>query len=174
MRRHLLKRPIVKSSRGVFLSPMAALTVVVLAAIICVGTPQIKAGLDRPLPDGTAASSTANSTQTAEQSDEWQTVRMRVTAYCPCRKCCGRFSDGVTASGHKIQPRDTFVAADKKYRFGTEMIVPGYNNAEPVKVLDRGCRIYGNRLDVFFHSHGKAKEWGVRYFDVRVRRATLQ
>jgi 3D (Asp-Asp-Asp) domain-containing protein len=55
------------------------------------------------------------------------------------------------------------------YPFGTEMIVPGYNNAEPVKVLDRGGAISGNRLDVFFPSHQQALNWGVRYIDVKVR-----
>ncbi|OHB59577.1 MAG: hypothetical protein A2167_09075 [Planctomycetes bacterium RBG_13_46_10] len=29
------------------------------------------------------------------QSGEWQTVRMRVTAYCPCPKCCGKYSGGL-------------------------------------------------------------------------------
>jgi len=105
-----------------------------------------------------------------EDSGEWLTVRMRVTAYCPCPKCCGRYSDGVTACGHKLHPGDSFVAADKKYPFGTEMIIPGYKNDQPVKVLDRGGAIYGNRLDVFFDSHKEALEWGVRNLDVKVRR----
>ena len=102
------------------------------------------------------------------QSDEWRTVRMRVTAYCPCPKCCGESSDGVTACRYKIQQGDTFVAADRKYPFGTELIVAGYNNDSPVKVLDRGGAIYGNRLDVYFDSHQQALEWGVRYIDVKI------
>jgi 3D (Asp-Asp-Asp) domain-containing protein len=93
---------------------------------------------------------------------------MLVTAYCPCEKCCGEYSDGQTASGHDIQPGDAFVAADRKYPFGTEMVIAGYNNNRPVKVLDRGGAIKGNRLDVFFASHQQALEWGVRYRDVKV------
>ena len=93
---------------------------------------------------------------------------MRVTAYCPCRRCCGKNGDRKTASGHKIQRGDVFVAADRRYPFGTEIIVPGYNNSEPVKVLDRGYVIRGNRLDVFFDSHQKAREWGVKYLPVKV------
>jgi 3D (Asp-Asp-Asp) domain-containing protein len=104
-----------------------------------------------------------------EPSDQWQTVRMRVTGYCACRKCCGRFADGITACGHKIKWGDAFVAADRKYSFGTEMIVPGYNNGKPIKVLDRGGAIRGNKLDVFFHSHKEAMQWGVKYIDVKVR-----
>jgi len=104
----------------------------------------------------------------SKQAALWRTVRMRVTAYCPCRKCCGRHSDGITACGHKIRRGDTFVAADRKHSFGTKMIVPGYNNSDPVKVLDRGGAIRGNRLDVFFNSHRKAKKWGVKYLLVKV------
>lgn len=94
---------------------------------------------------------------------------MRVTGYCPCPKCCGEYSDGITANGHKIQPGDTFVAADKRFAFGTEMVIPGYNNGEPVKVLDRGGAIRGNKLDAFFSTHQQALEWGVQYLDVQVR-----
>jgi 3D (Asp-Asp-Asp) domain-containing protein len=93
---------------------------------------------------------------------------MRVTAYCPCRSCCGKNSDRKTASGHEIKRGDTFVAAGRKYPFGTEMIVPGYNNSKPVKVLDRGSTIRDNRLDVFFDSHQKAIKWGVKYLPVTV------
>jgi len=99
----------------------------------------------------------------------WQTVRMRVTAYCTCSICCGRSADGITASQYKIRPGDKFVAADRKFRFGTRMIVPGYNGGNPIKVLDRGGKIRGDRLDVFFPSHRVAKKWGVRYLDVQVR-----
>ena len=109
-----------------------------------------------------------NSKPDNEQFGEWRTVRMRVTAYCPCRKCCGQYSDGITACGHKIQPGDTFVAADGRYSFGTEMLIPGYSNNQPVKVLDRGGAIKGNKLDVFFATHQEALEWGVKRLDVKV------
>jgi 3D (Asp-Asp-Asp) domain-containing protein len=107
-----------------------------------------------------------------EQAGQWQTVRMRVTAYCACRKCCGKFADGITASGHKIVEGDAFAAADKRFSFGTEMVIAGYNNDKSVKVLDRGGAIRGNRLDVFFNSHRKALKWGVKYIDIKVRRTS--
>jgi 3D (Asp-Asp-Asp) domain-containing protein len=100
--------------------------------------------------------------------DGWRTVRMRVTAYCPCRKCCGKHSDGLTASSHRIRRGEKFVAADKKYDFKTKFIVPGYNQGRAVEVLDRGGAIRGNRLDVFFNSHKEAMEWGLKYIDVKV------
>jgi len=108
--------------------------------------------------------------ESVEPADEWETVRMRVTAYCPCPKCCGEYSDGITACGHKIRPGDVFVAADRRFAFHTEMVIDGYGNSQPVKVLDRGGAIKGNKLDVFFMTHQKALEWGVRHIDVKVRR----
>lgn len=104
-----------------------------------------------------------------EDKQSWHVVRMRTTGYCACRKCCGKFSDGKTASNHKIRMGDTFVAADKYYRFDTEMIVPGYNADRTVSVQDRGRVIKGNRLDLYFDSHRQAQKWGVQYLDVLVR-----
>ncbi|MCF7954583.1 MAG: 3D domain-containing protein [Phycisphaerae bacterium] len=107
-----------------------------------------------------------------EPSDDgWVTISMRVTAYCPCEKCCGEWADGVTSNGHVIEPGDCFVAADSRFPFGTEMLIEGYNASKPAKVFDRGGAIKGNKLDVFFHTHQAALEWGVRYIDVKVRKS---
>ena len=130
-------------------------------------TPKESASLISTPPLKTRASA-PDSGLNQKPGDEWRTVRMRVTAYCPCSKCCGQYADGMTACGHVIQPGDTFVAADKRYAFGTKMIVPGYDSERAVKVLDRGGAIKGNRVDVFFPSHQEALEWGVKYLDVKV------
>jgi 3D (Asp-Asp-Asp) domain-containing protein len=99
-----------------------------------------------------------------------ETLRMLVTAYCPCRKCCGRYQDGRTASGRDIHANGSrFVAADTRILpFGTRVSVPGYHDGLAVPVLDRGGRIKGHRLDVFFLSHAQAEKWGARWLDVTV------
>lgn len=101
--------------------------------------------------------------------DSWRVVQMRVTAYCPCSKCCGEYSDGITACNYRIQNGDRFVAADKRYPFGTGMVIPGYNDSKPVEVKDRGGAIQNNKLDVFFNTHQEALAWGVQYLDVLVK-----
>lgn len=101
--------------------------------------------------------------------DKWEEVEMNVSAYCPCSKCCGVYADGITANGHKIKDGDCFIAAPKIYPFGTEMIIPGYNNGKPVKVLDRGGAIKGNKLDLFFPTHKEALIWGRQYIKVKVK-----
>lgn len=162
----------IKGLWGVVNNPVSLVSVFLVAAVIylsCVIT-----GVKGTYGPITLLSATvrelSNSRLTSEQSGDWQTVRMCVTAYCPCPKCCGKYSKGITACGYKIHRGDTLVAADKKYSFGTEMIIPGYNNGKPVKVLDRGGAIYGNRLDVLFASHEKALKWGVRNIDVKLHR----
>lgn len=165
-----MKKVVFRGSCGVFPNPtMAVLAVILLTAIICI--PVCIVGAAYAKADGqiiSLSTTVADSKPALERSSEWQTVRMRVTAYCSCPKCCGEYSGGPTACGHKILPGDTFVAADKKYSFGTEMLIAGYNNGEPVKVLDRGGAIRGDRLDVFFASHEEALKWGVKYLDVKV------
>ena len=100
-----------------------------------------------------------------------RTVEMEVTAYCPCEKCCGRFSDGITASGRPVTANGgCFVAADRRFPFGTRIAIPGYAAGRFVPVLDRGGAIKGNRLDVFFPDkvingilltgHERALQWG--------------
>jgi len=193
-----LEKATVKGFCGVSLSPKSILAMILLTAIICilscivdvvytkangritllsttvtevntVSQLSLNESEMKGLPEQSGPDSTANDpVDSFEQSDEWQTVQMRVTAYCPCQKCCGKYSDGVTAHGHKIRPGDAFVAADKEYPFGTEMIIAGYKNGQPVKVLDRGGTIRGNRLDVFFYSHEEALKWGVRDLGVKV------
>lgn len=120
--------------------------------------------------DDVTRSEPAQPPRPVELDSEYEIVRMRVTAYCPCPRCCGQYSDGYTANGHRIEQGDRFVAADPKYGFGTQMIIEGYNDGKPVEVLDRGGVIKGDRLDVFFNCHDQALEWGVQYVDVRILR----
>ena len=82
----------------------------------------------------------------------------RVTAYCPCEKCCGEFADGLTASG--VPAVGLIVAAPPMIPFGTRLTVQGYGYAV---VADRGGAIKGRRLDVLFKTHQQALNWGVRY-----------
>jgi len=96
------------------------------------------------------------------------TVRMMVTAYCPCPKCCGANASGITASGKLVTENGgRFVAADSKLPFGTKLIIPGYSSSA-VEVLDRGGAIRGNHIDVFFRTHEEALQWGRRMMEVTI------
>ena len=89
---------------------------------------------------------------------------IKVTAYCSCEKCCGKYADGITASGHKIQKGDKFCAAPKNIPFGTMLTIPGYGR---VPARDRGGAIVDGCLDVFFDDHETALQWGVQWLEVK-------
>lgn len=99
-------------------------------------------------------------------------LRMEVTAYCPCKECCGPDAQGITASGKRVNHNGgRFVAADTTVLgFGQKLVIPGYAGNRPVPVLDRGGAIKGLKIDVFFPTHEQAKKWGRKHLDVRVLR----
>ena len=116
---------------------------------------------------------------TGEEPERWfngrpirrvRTLRMRVTAYSPDARSCGRFADGITASGYSVWTNGMNLAAADPALLaaGSLVSVPGYDDGNVVPVLDRGGRIKGHRLDVLFPSHERALQWGVQELDVRV------
>lgn len=66
-------------------------------------------------------------------------------------------------------PRDGTVAADTRYfPFGTRLYIPGYGYGV---VEDRGGAIKGKkRLDIFYHSHSRARQWGRQRIRVEILR----
>jgi 3D (Asp-Asp-Asp) domain-containing protein len=66
-------------------------------------------------------------------------------------------------------PQSGTIAADTRcYPFGARIVVPGYGRGI---VEDRGSAIRGpDRLEVFFRSHCRARQWGRRRVEVEIRR----
>lgn len=86
----------------------------------------------------------------------------KITAYCPCAKCCGK-TNGITAMGTHATAGRT-VAASSKFAFGTKLNI----NGRVYTVEDRGGAITGNKIDLFVNTHAEALAWGVRYLPVSV------
>lgn len=99
-----------------------------------------------------------------------RTIRMTVTGYSPDARSCGEFADGKTATLHSVWTNAMqLVAADPRVLpYGSMLTIPGYAGGEIVPVLDCGGAIKGNRLDVLFPSHGRARTWGVQRLTVTV------
>ena len=87
--------------------------------------------------------------------DQSHSCKRIVTAYCPCEKCCGKWSDGHFANGQEVS--FPALATPPNIPFGTKISVPSYAVAD---VKDRGSAITGCRLDVYFPDHQQAVEWG--------------
>ena len=86
----------------------------------------------------------------------------KITAYCPCAKCCGK-QTGITASGTRATAGRT-IAASSQFSFGTKLII----NGREYIVEDRGGAIQGNKIDIYMNSHAEALAWGVKYLPVQV------
>lgn len=86
----------------------------------------------------------------------------KITAYCPCAKCCGK-TNGITAMGTHATAGRT-VAASSQFAFGTKLNINGHTYT----VEDRGGAITGNKIDLFVNTHAEALAWGVRYLPVSV------
>lgn len=115
--------------------------------------------------------------QAEQDGANWQMAFVKVTAYCPCTICCGDWAltdllERETASGTPLKPlidnNIGFVAAAVTIPFGTKLQVPGYNDNNPVYVLDRGGAIDEGDIDVFFPTHQEALNWGVKHMWILV------
>ncbi len=87
----------------------------------------------------------------------------KVTAYCPCSRCCGSYANGITAMGTTARAGHT-IAAPSNFPFGTRIRMNGHEYV----VEDRGGAIKGNRIDLYVNTHAEALAWGVKYLTIEV------
>jgi 3D (Asp-Asp-Asp) domain-containing protein len=98
----------------------------------------------------------------------------RITAYCSCKKCCGKWADnrpnGIVygASGAELVAG---VSVASPLPFGTEIYIDGLGD---YVVQDRLAKWvvekYGeNLIDVYFDNHEEACQFGLKYLDVYER-----
>lgn len=109
--------------------------------------------------------SSAESAYVFSENGETKTLKSvgtyTVTAYCPCRKCCGKWANGITASGTTATANHT-IAAPRNFAFGTKLVINGITYT----VEDRGGAIKGKKLDIFMESHSACLKWGKRKCEV--------
>lgn len=92
---------------------------------------------------------------------------MVLTAYCPCEKCCGKWSfldHGGTACGERAAEGVT-VAMAPEIPFGTEILIDGVGRRI---CQDRGNAIGTGRIDVYFESHEDALNFGMKTANVLI------
>lgn len=82
-----------------------------------------------------------------------------VTAYCPCEECCGRWSDGMTATGLPAGPG--IVAVDPEViPLGSTVIIDGQ------RYLAADTGVTGRHVDICMANHAATVEAGVRSAEV--------
>lgn len=94
----------------------------------------------------------------------------KLTAYCPCSKCCGQWANnrpnGIVygATGEELKEGYSIAVDPTVISYGTEVII----NGSTYKAQDCGGAIKGNRIDVYFNNHQDALNFGVQYAQVYV------
>lgn len=101
--------------------------------------------------------------------------RFKLTAYCSCRKCCGKYADNrpVDENGETIVygsigvrlKAGVSIAVDPRViPYGTDVVINGHTYI----AQDTGGSIVGNRIDVYFDDHQEAWNFGTQYAEVFV------
>lgn len=99
----------------------------------------------------------------------------KVTAYCTCKVCCGRYSAGKrTALGTDARKAIGVAASQQLVPFRSHVYIPGLRY-HPLRIVDDtggGMRKMARKgilqFDVRFTSHKAARAFGVHWMDVYV------
>lgn len=97
----------------------------------------------------------------------------KLTAYCSCEKCCGKWAlnrpkdengkDIVYGSTGTVLIAGTSIAVDPSViPYGSQVEINGHTYT----AHDTGGAIKGNRIDVYFDNHQDALSFGVQYAEV--------
>lgn len=86
----------------------------------------------------------------------------KLTAYCPCSRCCGK-DDGITATGTLAAEGRTIAVDPRVIPYGsTVTLYFADGTVHTYTAEDCGGAIKENRIDVFFSSHDAARAFGVQ------------
>lgn len=83
----------------------------------------------------------------------------KLTFYCNCRRCCGKWAGGPTASG--TMPAEGRTVACGSLPLGTRILIAGQGE---YIVEDRGVR--GKHIDIYMNSHSACLQKGVQHAGV--------
>lgn len=96
------------------------------------------------------------STSTEAKSNKVQYLgKYKLTAYCGCKKCSGKWGTR-TASGKKAKQGRTIAVDRRKIKLGTKVKI----NGKIYVAEDVGGGVKGKHIDVFFSSHKQTMKFG--------------
>lgn len=103
-----------------------------------------------------STASSKNETSTAKGS---YLGTYKLTAYCNCSKCCGKWAGRNTASG--TVPTAGRTVACNSLSFGTKININGH-----IYTVEDTGNMADNVIDIYFNSHAAALDFGVKYAEV--------
>ncbi len=89
----------------------------------------------------------------------------KLTAYCPCKKCSGKWGGG-TATGAKAKEGKTIAVDPKEIPLGSKVKIGKHTYV----AQDVGGAIKGKRIDIFFRTHQRALNFGVKKAKISVEK----
>ena len=99
---------------------------------------------------------------------------MKLTAYCPCKKCCGDYADGKTSINRDAWKTLGAAADPKLLPYGTRLNIPGVG----IRIVDdtggamrQSAKEGIWHVDIRFHDHKDAEEFGTRWEYVKILKA---
>lgn len=100
----------------------------------------------------------------------YRSVTAKVTAYCPCSRCCGAFSDGKTATMTDASTPGAAVAWGAIPR-KSSLYVPGYGWTvadDTGGAMRQSWKRGIIHIDLRFSTHQEALNWGVQELSVLI------
>ena len=96
------------------------------------------------------------STSTKAEDNEVQYLgKYKLTAYCGCKKCSGKWG-ARTASGKKAKQGRTIAVDKRKIKLGSKVQI----NGKTYVAEDVGGGVKGNHVDIFFDTHAQTRQHG--------------
>lgn len=154
------------------------LSVLILLAVFlfCVGCKTVKKSEEIAYTETTITTEIITSTEpkteavptTVQTTTQLMYLNMgefKLTAYCNCNKCCGKWAGGKTASGTYPKQGRTIAVDEDVIPFGSEVVIGGHTYTAE----DCGGKVIGKHIDVYFENHSDANNFGVQYADVLLR-----
>lgn len=89
----------------------------------------------------------------------------KLTAYCPCYECNGKWSHGnttTTSTGVVAKANHTIAADNRILKANTWVII----NNKLYKVEDVGGAVKGKHIDIYVNKHSETTKFGTRYANV--------
>lgn len=88
---------------------------------------------------------------------------MKITAYCGCKKCNGKWYGYPTASGTDYKEGRTIAVDKSQIKLGTHVWIDGHEYVAE----DTGSKIDWDCIDIYFENHQDALDFGVKYMKVK-------
>ncbi len=105
------------------------------------------------------------------EDKNYKVVSAKLTAYCPCEKCCGKYADGITSIGRNAKTTRGVAVDPKMIKYKSMIDISGIGTFmadDTGGAMRQSGRKGIYHIDVRFHDHQEAKNFGVKFLDIKI------